>query len=214
MNQYHNQHQYWDRVAAEKEFSTPLQTDLFLKYVPKDSRILDHGCGYGRTLHELQELGYKNLYGSDSSPKMIERARRELKNATLALGDGESIPFADDTFDAVSLIAVLTSVIEDEAQQKMILELKRVLKPDGIFYINDFLLNQDERNLTRYKNFQDIYGRYGVFELPEGAVCRHHSPIWINNLLQEFQQIIYQETVFNTMNGNQSNGFYYLGRKA
>lgn len=213
MNQYHNQNTYWDQVAADKAFSTQLQIDLFANYVPTNAQVLDHGCGYGRILSELREANYTHLYGTDSSPKMIERTARELSNVVLAVSDGERIPFENGFFDAVILIAVLTSVIEDEAQLKMISEIKRVLKPGGYIYINDFLLNQDERNIARYQQFQDFYGQYGVFELPEGAICRHHSQIWIDHLLQEFQQITCQEIIYNTMNGNQSNGFFYLGRK-
>lgn len=213
MNQYSNQNQYWDSVSTDKEFSTPLQIDLFSSFVPVNARVLDHGCGYGRTLNELQQAGYTNLYGSDSSPKMIERAARELKNINLSVSNGEQIPFEDNFFDAVLLVAILTSVIEDSAQQKLLAEAARVLKPGGIIYINDFLLNQDERNITRYRQFEEQYGKYGVFQLPEGAVCRHHSLSWINDLLQDFQAITCREIVYNTMNGNQSNGFYYLGRK-
>ena len=180
MNKYHNQSTYWDRVSSGKEFSTQLQIDLFANYVSKDARVLDHGCGYGRTLHELQEDGYTNLYGTDSSPKMIARAAQELSNITLAVSDGEHIPFASESFDAVMLIAVLTSVIENEAQQKMISELKRVLKPSGYIYINDFLLNQNERNISRYKQFQGLYVEYGVYyprELCAGIIVQSGSSI-------------------------------------
>ncbi len=213
MTLYHNQSTYWNRVSTGKEFSTQLQFELFANYVSKDARVLDHGCGYGRTLHELQEAGYITLYGTDSSSKMIERAVQELSNVTLAVSDGEHIPYENEFFDAVMLIAVLTSVIDNAAQQKMISEIKRVLKPGGYIYINDFLLNLDERNITRYQQFQHQYGEYGVFELPEGAVCRHHSQTWIDHLLRDFQPITNQEIIYNTMNGHQSNGFFYLGRK-
>lgn len=213
MKQYNNQSQYWDNVSTDKEFTTPMQIELFSAYVDKDARVLDHGCGYGRILHELQQAGYTRLYGTDSSPKMIERASKEYANISFAVSDGEHIPFESDSFDAVLLVAVMTSVIANEAQEKMIAELKRVLKPGGFIYINDFLLNQDERNITRYKKFEDRYGEYGVFELPEGAVCRHHSRSWIDHLLKDFQQISYEETVYKTMNGHHSNGFYYLGKK-
>lgn len=205
--------QYWDSISKDKTFTTPLQMDIFSAYVPKNGRILDHGCGYGRILNELRQADYQNLFGTDSSPKMIERAAQELSNINLIISDGEHIPFENDFFDAVLLIAVLTSVIKDDAQRKMIAEVKRVLKPGGFIYINDFLLNQDERNIERYKRFQDQYGVYGIFELPEGALCRHHSTNWIHHLLQEFEEIVCQETIYNTMNGNQSNGFYYLGSK-
>lgn len=213
MKHYDNQNHYWDDIAGDKEFTTPLQMELFTAYVDLEARVLDHGCGYGRILGELKHAGYKHLYGTDSSAKMIERAAEEHSQVGFKVGDGKRIPFAKESFDAVLLVAVLTSVISDEAQEGMIAEAQRVLKSGGFLYINDFLLNQDERNIRRYRQFQDRYGQYGVFELPEGAVCRHHSSAWIHQLLRGFDTICYEETVYNTMNGNRSNGFYYLGKK-
>ncbi len=71
------------------------------------------------------------------------------------------------------------SIVNDKEQIALLKEIKRVLKPNGILYINDFLLNTDERNIERYKLFQDKYQKYGVFELPEGAAVRHHDIKWV-----------------------------------
>lgn len=89
-------------------------------------------------------------------------------------------------------------------------EIKRVLKPQGILYVNDFLLNTDERNLLRYTKFKETYRIYGVFGLPEGAVCRHHDETWIKQLLKDFSEQEYNRLTFTTMNGNKSNGFYFI----
>ena len=72
---------------------------------------------------------------------------------------------------------------------------------------------QDERNLSRYEKFKEIYGVYGVFELPEGAVCRHHDEEWIRQLLRDFSQLDYSYVTRTTMNGHKSNGFYFLEKK-
>jgi ubiquinone/menaquinone biosynthesis C-methylase UbiE len=70
-----NQEDYWNRVADEKNFTTPFQFDLFSKYVDKDAKILDYGCGYGRTLFELKEHQFTHLHGVDFSEAMIKRAQ-------------------------------------------------------------------------------------------------------------------------------------------
>ena len=75
------------------------------------------------------------------------------------------------------------------------------------------MLNNDERNLNRYNEFKNKYNKYGVFELPEGAVCRHHDKEWIKELLKDFKKKIFKEIEYTTMNGNKSNGFYYIGEK-
>ena len=79
-------------------------------------------------------------------------------------------------------------------------------------YVNDFLLNTDARNLSRYEKFKKIYGVYGVFELPESAICRHHDEAWIKQILKDFSQLEYKNLTFTTMNGHISNGFYFIGK--
>ncbi len=41
---------YWNRVGPTKPFSHPLDLERFGALVPPDRRILDVGCGYGRSL--------------------------------------------------------------------------------------------------------------------------------------------------------------------
>ena len=47
------QKEYWNSIADKKEFTTPFDLNEFSNYVKKDMKILDVGCGYGRTLSEL-----------------------------------------------------------------------------------------------------------------------------------------------------------------
>lgn len=205
------QEEYWNGVSEKKEFTAPLQAEKFLKYVKKDSCILDVGCGYGRTLDELYHNGYCNLIGIDFSSGMIERGKRQFPYLDLRVKEDAKIALPDASVDAVILFAVLTCIRTNEEQEQLLSEIKRVLKPRGILCINDFLLNTDERNLSRYEKFKETYGIYGVFELPEGAVCRHHDEIWIKQLLKDFSEREYEHLTKTTMNGHKSNGFYYIG---
>ena len=205
------QEEYWNCVSEKKEFTTPFQAEEFLKYVKKDSYILDVGCGYGRTLDELYHNGYRNLIGIDFSNGMIERGKQQFPYLDLRVKEDTEIDLPDASVDAVILFAVLTCIRTNEEQEQLLSEIKRVLKPQGILYVNDFLLNTDDRNLSRYEKFKETYGIYGVFELPEGAVCRHHDEIWIKQLLKDFSEQEYEHLTFTTMNGHKSNGFYFIG---
>lgn len=206
------QKDYWNSVAEIKYFTTPFQKESFIQYVQKEDLILDIGCGYGRTLNELYQNQYHNLVGIDFSKGMIERGKEQFPYLDLRVKETDRIDFPDQSIDAVILFAVLTCIRTNEEQEQLIAEIKRILKPNGILYINDFLLNTDERNLARYEMFKDIYHTYGVFQLPEGAVCRHHNEEWIKQLLKDFKALEYKHLTFVTMNGNQSNGFYFIGR--
>ena len=207
------QKEYWNKVSKTKQFSTPFQIEEFSKYVGKEEKILDVGCGYGRTLHELYENGYKNLIGMDFSEGMIKRGKELNPDIDFRVMKSSKIDMPDESVDSIILLAVLTCIIDDKEQEDLIKEIYRVLKKDGIIYINDFLLNNDERNLNRYNEFKDKYNKYGVFELPEGAVVRHHTKEWIKELMNKFNEIQFEDVIYTTMNGNKSNGFYYIGRK-
>jgi ubiquinone/menaquinone biosynthesis C-methylase UbiE len=76
------------------------------------------------------------------------------------------------------LFAVLTYIPSDDDQRVLLAEVRRVLRPEGILYISDLLINTDLRNLERYERDADQFGVYGVFELPEGVIVRHHREEW------------------------------------
>lgn len=153
-----------------------------------ESKILDVGCGYTRTLNELYQLEYKDLIGLDFSTSIIERGKNNFPHLDLMPMDVEIIPLEDSSVDAIILFAVLTCIVKNDEQKKLIDEILRVLKPGGILYFNDFLINGDERNIARYYKYLSKYDNYGVFELPEGAVLRHHNIEWIKELLLDFNE--------------------------
>ena len=205
---------YWDRVAHEKRFSHPLRLDWLEQYLKNPrARILDYGCGYGRILAELLDAGYENLLGIDFSEAMLARYRSEAPCAQLIRNDGRTFPVSDNSFDAVLLFAVLTSVPDGNAQRVLLAEAERVLRPGGVLYLSDLLINNDARNRERYDCYAETHKRYGVFELPEGVIVRHHSREWIEEITNPFAKMEFELFNVMTMNGNSSAAFQYLGRK-
>jgi len=202
---------YWNRVAETKTFCHPLDVDRVAMLVPRDARILDLGCGYGRTLAQLAALGYHRLVGIDTAGAMVARGRRQYPDLDLRVLAPGPLPFADATFDAVLLIAVLTCVPADDDQRTLVAEVHRVLRPGGLLYLTDFLLAADERNVARYREGTGRFPRYGVFEHPEGVVLRHHDPRWIRELTSGFGEVSFAEFAATTMNGNPAHGFQFVG---
>ena len=206
---------YWDRVAQEKRFSHPLRLDWLKRYLKNpQAAVLDYGCGYGRTLSELSQSGYQNLVGVDFSEAMLARARVEVPQASLVRNDGRGLPFQNECLDAVLLFAVLTCIPDSHEQRLLLAEVKRVLRPGGLLYVSDLLVNNDQRNRERYSEYAEAYGCYGVFELPEGVVVRHHEQEWIDEIVSPFEQLEFEPFTVTTMNGNASAAFQYLGRKS
>ena len=207
---------YWNQVAGAKRFSHPLRLD-WLQRGPEAASfqqwIIDYGCGYGRTLAELSGAGYENIVGIDFSAGMLARCHSEQPRVTLVQSDGTSLPIRENSVTAVLLFAFLTCIPDSQRQRQQIIEVKRVLRPGGLIYISDLLLNDDERNRTRYEQNAGRFGCYGVFELPEGVVVRHHSAEWITELTTPFERVQFERFEVTTMNGNKSAAFQYLGRK-
>ena len=205
--------EYWNSVAEEKNFTTPFQLDEFSKYVEKEILVVDIGCGYGRTLNELSNAGYSNLLGIDYSEEMVKRGEKMYPQIKFKVANATKIEINDNSVDSVILLGVLTCTAKNEDQINLISEINRILKPGGIVYINDFLVNDDERNVNRYNEFKDKYGVYGAFELPGGGAFRHQTEEWIEKLFDIFEKKEYNKLTYQTMNGNKSNGFYYIGAK-
>src|SRR5206468_9123240 len=128
--------------------------------------------------------------------------------------DGSTLPIKSGSIDAVLLFAVLTCIPADRAQGIVVAEVARVLHPGGLLYISDLLISDDHRNRERYERYADRYKCYGVFELPEGVVVRHHRKERIEEVTSAFQRVEYESFTVTTMNGNSSPAFQYLCLKA
>lgn len=205
---------YWDKAASKKKFTIPVSMELFGKYLSSDSGILDFGCGYGRTLEELENCGFSKLAGVDFSENMIEIAKSNLPDVDFRINEGMNIPYEDSYFDAVIIAAVLTCIPGDDDQKKLIDEVKRVLKPGGIVFIYDFLINEDRRNIDRYEKSLQKHAAYGTFEVDNSVTLRHHTIEWIDELTCVFAKVSFEKKNFPTMNGHNSNGFCFIGKNS
>ena len=76
---------------------------LVSRYFSREDRILDIGCGAGRTTIALYRLGYLRVQGVDLSHGMIERATSIAEQAGFPIpfevGDAISLEYGDESFD-------------------------------------------------------------------------------------------------------------------
>jgi 2-polyprenyl-6-hydroxyphenyl methylase/3-demethylubiquinone-9 3-methyltransferase len=96
-------------------------------------RLLDLGCGGGLLAEEFTLMGF-DVTGIDPSDKLIEVARSHAAQSGLKInyltGNGDKLPYENETFEVVACCDVLDHVQEWDT---VIGEIARVLKPDGIF---------------------------------------------------------------------------------
>lgn len=82
----------------------------FSRYLPaaRTARILDIGCGYGKNLLILKQLGYTNVQGIDMSEEQIVYAREVLAIAEVEQADAFIwLQRSSEQFDCILLIDVL-----------------------------------------------------------------------------------------------------------
>jgi SAM-dependent methyltransferase len=206
------QRRYWDQVAAEKTFTHPINQAWLDAFVPRTARILDYGCGYGRAMAELTSLGYTNLVGMDYSPAMVERGRQTYPCMDLRVVEALPTPEPDGSFDAVMLLAVLTSIPGESEQEAVMREIRRLLRPTGVLYVSDMPLQTDSRNLSRYARDASEFGIYGIFQTDDGALVRHHDETRIRVLLEGFRPLRTTRAKITTMNGNSATAVQIVAR--
>ena len=97
------------------------------------SAILDVGCGTGTLLSELN--GVARRAGLDLSPEMVKTARKKLgAEVDLRVGDSETLPWPNDSFDAVT---ITLSFHHYEHPETVLTEVRRVLRNGGRVVIGD-----------------------------------------------------------------------------
>ena len=133
--------------------------------------ILDVGCGTGGfALAAAKAVGPEgSVIGIDPSPEMIGRARgkarRSRSRATFETAIVEALPFADETFDVVTMSLVMHQLPSDAFHGGMA-EVRRVLKPDGRLFVMDMGGPQDEGRRTAHAPHGHAGGHAG-FDLEQ-----------------------------------------------
>ena len=148
------------------------------------SRVLEVGAGSGfYSVDVARRVPEGHLELLDVQHEMLEKARRKLEAAGLSNvgythADAGKLPFREDSFDAVFLVAVLGEIADREA---FLAEARRVLKPAGLLSISEHLPDPDFAPSARVKSLVEkagfeFSGRYGAkwsytvnFRKPAGA---------------------------------------------
>lgn len=121
---YNLEEKHWWHISKRRNIQ-----NLIIKYNhSRNPKILDVGCGTGKNIEELLKLG--QIWGLDNSKKAIEYCKkRGLKN--LKLGNAQKTHFNPGSFDVITLLDIL----EHTDDNKTLIEMKRILKKDGLLII-------------------------------------------------------------------------------
>lgn len=143
----------WDELNKEVlgSFSLP---NFVKQHVPAQTPIaVDLGCGTGEVLELLLDVS-DDVIGVDGSARMLELARRrfhgneaKLSKVSLRIGELDHLPLRDGEANFACINLVLHHLSDP---QLAINEISRILAPNGILLVSDFLSHNAESMRQNY----------------------------------------------------------------
>ena len=146
--------------------------EKFIKSFPKQSLILDIGCGNGRNM----QFSNYNFIGVDNCCGFLEICREKKFNVIEC--DMVNIPLRDNSFDGIICIASFHHLSNFENRLQSLKEMKRLIKKSGKIIISVWSINQPLKTkktfnkygntIVTYNKFGKIYERYYyIFQINE-----------------------------------------------
>jgi len=133
------------------------------RLVDRNARLCDAGAGTGMLGAKLAAAGFTNIDANDLSPGMLKAAKdKGIYRDCQVMELGKPLPYADDTYDAVTVCGVFTP---NHAPASSLDELVRITKPGGYIF---YTLRSDQEPAdfaVKHKELEDA----GKWELVEGG---------------------------------------------
>ncbi|KQY56914.1 MULTISPECIES: demethylmenaquinone methyltransferase [unclassified Nocardioides] len=121
--------------------------------------VLDLAAGTGTSSQPFADLG-ATVVPCDFSIGMLQVGKKAKPHLPFTAGDGTKLPFADNTFDAVTISFGLRNIVDPKAGLR---ELRRVTRPGGRLVVCEF-------SHPTNKPFRTVYMEYLMKALP--AIAR------------------------------------------
>lgn len=129
VNDYFKEDKYWS-AHINRNLEEDFWIDDYKKYLSLNGKCLDLGCGIGQFSKKLIEYGY-NVISADISNTALNKVK-EFNNNVVKLDMREKLPFSDGEFDLV-FANLSIHYFSDEDTKKLFLDIKRILKNNGLF---------------------------------------------------------------------------------
>lgn len=128
-NDYFKNDEYWAN-HINKDLEEDLWIDEYKTYLNLKGKCLDLGCGIGQYSKQLIKYGY-DVISSDISDIALNKVKSFNENV-VKLDMRDKLPFPDNEFDLV-FANLSIHYFSDEDTRKLMLEINRILKEDGLF---------------------------------------------------------------------------------
>ncbi len=151
----------FNRIASDfsrtRKHPWPELTAVFQGYVKEGDKVLDVGCGNGRLL-DLFKDKMVNYLGIDNSEEQIKEAKKKYPKESFLVADASDLPFSDNFFDKVFLVAVFHEIPSLKFRQQVLKETRRVLRDKGLLFLSVWDLRNRIGLILKY-SFLKMIGR-------------------------------------------------------
>ena len=120
----------YEHVHTDELSQAQARAAVGLAGTPPGGAVLDAPCGAGRHSRALFNDGYR-VTGVDSAGAMLAAARSRAAGPRWVRADYRDLPFAAGSFDTVLNLFTSFGFGGDDADQHVLQEFRRVLRPDG-----------------------------------------------------------------------------------
>lgn len=161
----------------------------FLTLLPSTSaKVLDAGCGVGKTTRTLAEKGL-DLIGVDISEGLLKEAKKRAPSLTFIKGDMRSLGFPDNKFDGIFAQASLVHLESLDDVSKTLMEFNRVLTTQGVLFFSvKAKRGEDETEIVTDKlSNHPRFFRYYTQDQLTSLLTKHHFEVV--NIKQENETI-------------------------
>ena len=132
-----DQKEAWDSFYSDNHRPWRGVSDISDLPFPSGGKILEIGCGNGKTVLALSKKGY-DVTGLDFSESAIGMCRKTIPDAgEFVCASVTELPFQDDSFDGAVAFHVLEH-LTDADMDKAVSELGRVLRPGSHLLVKCF----------------------------------------------------------------------------
>lgn len=150
----------------------------------KGKKVLDIGCGTGRSIGDLKKIGAE-VVAADISEEMLKRAKKKFSDIETVLADICDLPFENESFDAVIAMFLIVHLRNlDEAFS----EVYRVIKPGGVFILS----NINQRKAPVLKIGKEEILIHSFYHMPKNVI----GALEKNWFKVEEEEYIYEEGIW------------------
>lgn len=146
-----------------------------LSLIENSRSLLDIGCGEGLLLaHASMLYNNKKLYGIDPWKSILDKAVNR-GNACFFLGDGDNLPFQDNSFDEVTMLNLFMNIRDIDKINMILKEGIRVCKRGGKIFFD----YRNSKNLLIWYSYKTIHKHDPDIKVPVVS----HGRRQVKNLL-------------------------------